>query len=259
MLRIEKRYPIKTAIAVVGILVLSISQVVAQKYETKVNDVDKSVMILIPEGPFKMGNNSGGKKDKPEHTINLSKYWIYKHEVTVAQYMAFAKPSGRKLPSEPPYGFHDDYPVVYVNWKDADAYCRWAGGMLPTEAQWEKAARGTDGRLYPWGNRFVKTNARASAGVKEPKPVGSFPQGASPYGVLDMSGNVAEWVNDHFQSDYYKISPDTNPKGPDRGKKGVRGGAFNIGNQKRVTTTSRASTTQSTYSNTTGFRCASSN
>lgn len=229
----------------------------AQKNQTKVNAVDKAAMILIPKGPFTMGDDAGAKGEGPAHKVTLSSYWIYKHEVTVAQYLSFVGATKRRKPSKPKYGFHDNYPVVYANWKDADAYCKWAGGALPTEAQWEKAARGTDGRKWPWGNTYSKQNAWAGAGQKrEPKAVGSFPTGASPYGVLDMTGNVAEWVNDHLQRDYYAKSPKTDPTGPARGQRVVRGGAHNVGNTKRLTTFARSGKSDSTASGTTGFRCA---
>jgi formylglycine-generating enzyme required for sulfatase activity len=225
--------------------------------ETRANTADAAELVQIAEGPFVMGNDHAGKEEAPAHSVTLSGYWIYRHEVTVAQYLKFAQATGREVKTEPRYGFVDLYPITYVAWDDADAYCRFAGGALPTEAQWEKAARGSDGRLYPWGNQYDKARAHVGPGVKrEPKPVGSYPQGASPYGVLDMTGNVDEWVNDHYASDYYRGSPAADPPGADRGQRGVRGGSFQIGNEKKLTTTTRSGKTASTRGDSTGFRCA---
>jgi formylglycine-generating enzyme required for sulfatase activity len=163
--------------------------------------------------------------EKPAHQVKLDGYWIYKNEVTVGQYKQFCAATGRTMPNLDSDFSGDDHPVVNVTWFDAVAYCRWAGVRLPTEAQWEKAARGTDGRIYPWGNVWDKDKANADG--DQTTPVGSFPKGASPYGCLDMAGNVWEWCQDWYGSDYYASSPASNPTGPASGDKRVlRGGSW---------------------------------
>jgi formylglycine-generating enzyme required for sulfatase activity len=189
-------------------------------------------MVLIPAGSFEMGDkyHSSGK---PIHTVTLDAYRIDQYEVTNAQYAACVQAGACRPPGDCSYWgeltYHDadkaDHPVTCVDWNDAQAYCEWRGGRLPTEAEWEKAARGTDGRTYPWGEAPPNCS-RAQYGDcgDGTVPVGSKSAGASPYGVHNMAGNVGEWVADWYDDDYYARSPAHNPQGPDSGSYKVRRG-----------------------------------
>ena len=150
--------------------------------------------------------------------------------MTNAQYALCVSAGGCTAPNDSRWQDSDyrDHPVTHVDWNQARAYCAWAGVRLPTEAEWEKAARGTDGRIYPWGNS-APDDRFANYGniIDGTTPVGNYPEGASPYGALDMAGNVWEWVNDWYDSDYYSQSPSENPQGPATGESRVlRGGAW---------------------------------
>ena len=199
-------------------------------------------MILIPAGVFWMGCNSEidnicYDSEKPYHEVQLSAYYIDKTEVTQGAYKKCVDagmcgvPGCDWYPSGTP-----NRPVVCVDWNDAIAYCTWAGKRLPTEAEWEKAARGTDGRKYPWGNQTatceyaVMYDGGTGCGTGSTWDVcGKSPAGDSPYGLCDMAGNVWEWVSDWYGSDYYSNSPSSNPTGPDSGSyRVVRGGGFDF-------------------------------
>jgi len=193
----------------------------------QINVVDEAEMVYVPAGEFLMGSEEGDSDESPVHTVYLDAYWIYKYEVTNEQYRSCIE-AGKcegNLENYP----KNNYPAVYIGWTDAKRYCAWTGGQLPTEAEWEKAALGTDGRTYPWGQ--VSPNcilANFSGCSNQALPVGSFPRGASPYGALDMAGNVWEWVADWYDEDYYQISPVDNPQGPESGEDRVlRGGSWN--------------------------------
>ena len=200
--------------------------------QVTVNDKDGSEMIPIFAGEFLMGTNDYDEEkveyDKPQHKVTLGAYHIGKYPVTVAQYKAFCKRTRRKMPKKPYWGWKDNHPVVNVSWDDAAAYCEWAGGRLPTEAEWEKAARGTDGRTYPWGEDVPNSDyANYNDMAGETTSVERYSQGASPYGVLGMAGNVWEWCSDWFDEGYYEDSPKCNPKGPSGGSYRVfRGGSW---------------------------------
>lgn len=239
-------------------------------------------MILIPGGTFLMGSTQEGVQQAASwcgcdpsrfedelymHEVYVSSFYIEKYEVTNEQFMAFVEATGYETDAGKKPEAHtwrteftpgkENHPVVWMSWNDADAYCAWAGKRLPTEAEWEKAARGTDGRLWPWGN--VWDNSRLNMGETRRKTtteVGSFPNGASPYGVMDMAGNVWEWVNDWYGSTYYQQGKDRDPMGPESGEDRVlRGGAFNNGIQD-VRTANRHKGGMAGYAPDHGFRCA---
>jgi formylglycine-generating enzyme required for sulfatase activity len=225
-------------------VVKEISQIVPQKIKdtgngTAINEVDGGELVWIPAGKFLRGSKPGiGASDEwPQREIELDGYWIYKYPVTLGQFKQYLAATGKKMP-EMPWGqgmmldkavSEDKYPVL-LSWYEAEEYSKWAAAMLPTEAQWEKAARGTNGREYPWGNQWDPTKAVGMERTMESFmqgmfPVGSSPTGVSPFGVQDMAGNTWEWVRDWYSHEYYKTSPDKNPTGPEKGvNKVLRGG-----------------------------------
>jgi formylglycine-generating enzyme required for sulfatase activity len=188
---------------------------------------DGAEMVKVPEGKFWMGSNRGPDAEKPRHQVFLKTFYIDRYEVTNTRYLGFCVDTGHGLPIHLRRGMiqqgRENHPVNNVTFRDADAYCRWAGRRLPTEAEWEKAARGSQARIYPWGNGW---NARLSNNRTSPwestMPVGSFPDGASPYGAMDMAGNVWEWT-----ADWYKSYPGARACFDETGKRRVaRGGAY---------------------------------
>ncbi len=205
---------------------------------TVVNEIDGAEMVWIPAGEFLRGSPEGigGGDERPQKKIHLDGFWIYKCPVTVAQYRKYWEATGKEFKPTwgqgmraNPKGEEGQY-AAQTNWYEAADYAKWAGAALPTEAQWERAARGTDGREYPWGNKWdparcvsmEETVYRFSPGFR---PVGMYPDGASPYGALDMAGNVWEWVADWYAHEYYAGAPDRNPTGPKTGShKVLRGG-----------------------------------
>ncbi|GMU21052.1 MAG: hypothetical protein AMXMBFR13_11470 [Phycisphaerae bacterium] len=200
--------------------------------EVTVNPRDGAEMSYIPAGDFLMGSKEGegSANETPQHRVYLDAFWIYKTPVTVAQYRRFCEATGRTLPP-PQHASKDDHPIVNVSWEDASAYARWAGAALPTEAQWEKAARGTDGRVFPWGNSVESVKRRQATlnDEEQTKPVTQHPEVASPYGVWDMTGNVWQWCADYYDPEYYRVSPERNPTGPSTGTSRVlRGGRWFI-------------------------------
>jgi eukaryotic-like serine/threonine-protein kinase len=244
----------------------------------------KDGMQLLPvaAGDFLMGNNAGRANETPAHTVWLDAFWIDQTEVSNGMYAMCVQAGACREPQQTSsftrsdyYGNlqYDNYPVIAVLWEDANAYCAWAGRRLPTEAEWEKAARGTDGRLYPWGNEFDAARANfcdqqcpRSFGIKsmndgnaDTAGVDSYPEGASPYGALNMSGNVWEWVNDWYGADYYSQSPSRNPQGPATGAvHDLRGGSWgDLDYQLRVTWRAEFKVAPELYPFF-GFRCAQS-
>ncbi len=236
-----------------------------------VRSPDITNMIVVPAGEFRMGDAYGSADERPVHAVYLDSYYIDRYEVTNAEY-AKCVAAGQ---CTPPIRFDADlrpsyydnptfasYPVIYVGRHMAEDYCIWAGKRLPTEAQWEKAARGSsDLRRYPWGDREPDrpctlanwTGCWAAGGAT--KAVGYYPAGASPYGVMDMAGNVAEWVDDYYSSTYYSISPYLNPTGPATGSQFIaRGGSYGQ-YQDGIRVSERVALSGAAWQNL-GFRCA---
>ncbi len=248
----------------------------------KITGADGGQMVLIIAGEFQMGSNDGVRSEKPVHTVHLDAFYIDKYEVTNAQYRRFVRATGHKEPEGNVYEAgkrrrsfkpwadkhfnRDNQPVVCVNWGDAKNYCKWAGKRLPTEAEWEKAARGglVDKR-YPWGDKrpdgmrcnFADASnnleENISDGYKYVAPVGSFaPNG---YGLYEMAGNVSEWCADWFDPGYYTFSPRRNPTGSDSGQERIlRGGSwlfdyYSLGVARRGVANPLSASTF------TGFRC----
>ena len=205
-----------------------------------INPNDGAKMVYIPAGEFVMGSTDEEieaelanlpraysyilQGEKPQHRVYLDGYWIYQTLVTYVQYNKFCQATGHRVPEYNRIIWQDDYPMTNVNWFDAKAYADWAGVMLPTEAQWEKAARGVDGRRYPWGNDWDNTRAATykfdwtgKFAYPGSHAVGMYPTGTSPYGVLDMLGDLSQWCSDWYQQNYYANSPEKNPTGPENG------------------------------------------
>lgn len=261
-------------------------------------------MVLIPAGEFRMGTADGsdGLADEhPERLVLVHAFFLDRYEVTNQDYAVFVRSTSHRPPANnnpastiwdgavPPQAIAN-HPVVNVSWEDAVAYCRWSGKRLPSEAEWEKAARGTDGRRYPWGNDWDRTKANSASywagrtvefqsgadweafwikgdGTRLAKehgingeiltmPVGSFPHGVSPYGIHDLSGNVGEWVQDWYDPNYYRTAPLTDPTGPERGAiKSMRGGSW-LKPAISLRTTDRDWGLMDSRPSGTGFRCA---
>ena len=203
---------------------------------TIIRENDGMEMVYVPAGEFTMGSEDGESNERPVHAVYLDAYWMDKYEVTNEQYAVFLNLAGGNLITDLIYWVdegvwtiriteqdgvwkandgYENHPMVEVSWYGAQAYCEWAGGSLPTEAEWEKAARGTDERTYPWGNESPTCNLvnfdPGNGCVGDTSEVGSYPGGASPYGVLDMAGNVNEWMTDWYDENFYSDSPFENP------------------------------------------------
>lgn len=217
----------------------------SEKFATLKEGMEVEKMAFIPAGEFLMGSSEGEKDEFPLHSVYLDAYYIDKYEVTNEEYCKFLdeesnrseegylrlniddedcrieKRGGKYYPERG----YEKHPVVEVTWFGARDYAQWAGKRLPTEAEWEKAARGKEGKKYPWGDSFEEKKANYSS--SNTLPVGSYPSGVSPYGCYDMAGNVWEWCNDWYYERYYENSPKKNPPGPEEGSELVlRGGSF---------------------------------
>ncbi|MBN8580333.1 MAG: SUMF1/EgtB/PvdO family nonheme iron enzyme [Anaerolineae bacterium] len=254
--------------------------------EERASGVDGMPAVYIPDGTFRMGGMDPDvdRDEEPPHNVTMKGFWMDKLEVTNAMYTLCVQAGA----CEPPQTFKsetresyfnnpefNDFPVVYVTWLQADTYCKWAGRRLPTEAEWEYAARGTDYRTYPWGeDRPDSSRGNFNYFVGDTTRVGNYPAGASPFGILDMAGNVTEWVADFYDLDYYSQSANVNPTGPgarsEYFNRVVRGGTFQDA-FKDVRIANRASVRGSnpqaddvysedylgTFSPKIGFRCSS--
>ena len=261
------------------LIVYFLLTVVGCSKETE-GQIPDDMIIHIPAGEFIMGTNSeeANNDRKPTHTVYVDEYYIDKCEVTNAQYEEFILAGGyqhktfwtevgwdfiqkNQISTPLKYGRNSvstepDQPVIGVSWYEANAYATWAGKRLPTEAEWEKAARGTDRRIYPWGNKMVFSKLKYFPHSAKLLTVGSFPAGASSYGVMDMAGSLWEWTADWYGATYYAQSPEKNPKGPDDGEYRVlRGGGWDsIRLQLQCTYRYYDKENRRTYN--IGFRCA---
>ena len=225
---------------------------------------DERSMVLVPAGEFIMGSWKGDADERPERRVYLDAYFFDKDQMTVGEYAKFLDATSHSVPSDwniMSRAMHKNRPVVNVEWADAVAYCKWAGKRLPTEAEWEKAARGTDGRTYPWGD---EPPSKFHGNMKKElwnnhmglTPVGMFEDGRSPYGINDMAGNVWEWVSDWYDPNYYRTAPLRNPTGPTTGShKVVRGGSWGSG-PEGLRSSERETRLPSFQGYGTGFRCA---
>ena len=227
-------------------------------------------MAFVPAGSFTMGRTRETPDDKtnmrpmilrddrPAHKVTIDEFRMDTHEVTQAQYAEFVSKTGHRKPyhwldGKLPAG-KENHPIHNVDWEDANAYCKWAGKRLPTEAEWERAARGSlEGQDYPWGDKITPADARFNT-AEGPGPVGSYKPNA--FGLYDMAGSVSEWCSDWFERTYYETSPDKNPKGPEAGKyKIIRGWSWSDG-PRRVTVFFRNWVRPNQTTPNVGFRCA---
>ena len=244
-------------------------------------------LARVAVGYFAMGSAEGRADEQPVHLVYLDAFYIDRFEVNNEQYAAFLNDRGRNADGEghllfdlrdpdaqirydreryAPIPGSEQQPVAEVSWYGARAYCTWASMQLPTEAMWEKAARGTDGRLYPWGNSIDRSRANYGPegggrgddrdGFFYSAPVGSYPRGVSPYRAYDMGGNVWEWVVDWYGADYYAHSPERDPQGPDAGISRVLRGGSMSSDPYRLRTTDRSGLPPSATYIIVGFRCA---
>ncbi len=265
----------------------------AQEGRTMVSGFDGATLVHVPAGWFVMGSKRGDKDERPPRRVFVSAFWIDQTEATAERFARFAAQTGYRTTAEKrkwswtwdaslrkgkggwrktrganwrrPEGPGSDWrslptqPVSHVSWSDAEDYCRWAGRRLPTEAEWERAARGGDGRRYPWGkqNDVLRANLKGSKdGFPAVAPVGSFPRGASPFGALDMAGNLWEWVADSYRAGAYRNMAERDPHGPAKGKTRVVRGASWGSPIAWATTHNRYHRLPGYRNNKIGFRCA---
>ena len=234
-------------------------------------DKERWDMVLVDAGEFIVGMEGQRDDCYPEHKVYLPAFYIDRYEVTNAQYYEFLEsikktgdhskchkdePAGKDHTPrnwEDSYYDNPEFPVTRIDWYDAYAYAAWAGKRLPTEAEWEKAARGPSGNRFPWGNEWNPENC--NIGVDQ-KPVGSYPQGVSPYGCHDMAGSVAEWVADWYHPEYYETSPAISPQGPESGLRRVLRGGSRFGQGFLLRSAARKSELPNVHNQAVGLRCA---
>ncbi len=250
---------------------------VYQPGETMRTGVDGMEMVYIPAGKFEMGSASGNPDQLPVHTVQLNGYWLDRTEVTNQMFVQFLNSNDDQqgkvalwLDAVDPFVWisekdgvwqvrpgNENYPILNVSWFGAEAYCSWAGRALPTEAQWEYAAKSTENRRFPWGDKDPNCSlARFSGCGNSPVEVGSLLNGANLWGVLGLSGNVAEWTNDRYAADYYSQSPQENPPGPINGYyRVIRGGSWQS-TYLPLQTSNRKWAGADEFTNSVGFRCA---
>lgn len=236
-----------------------------QPIAKKTSLTDGMEQVFVPEGEFMMGKPGTPDFDSPEHLVYVDAFWIDRVEVTNQKYAACVDAGACSPPfteENPFYGkwVYRNLPVTFVNWYQATEYCAWAGRRLPTEAEWEKAARGTDQREYPWGKADATPRLAnyAESLIGEPVSVYRYPSGASPYGALNMVGNVREWLADWFDKSYYLSSSSNNPTGPETGiERSMRSGAYDA-EANEIYTTSRYKHEPQSAGLSRGFRCAES-
>jgi formylglycine-generating enzyme required for sulfatase activity len=235
-----------------------------------ITDAKGVTMHLVPAGKFAMGSDYGRENEKPVHQVYLDAFYVDIYEVTNALYKACVDADICTPPHFPHSRTHfyyyanaefSDYPVIFVVWDQAKTYCEWRGAELPTEAQWEKAARGTDGRTYPWGEGIDCNKANYHDGNKfcvgDTMKVGSYESGKSPYGAYDLVGNVWEWTADWYSATYYDNSPAENPAGPDSGQYRVlRGDSWSLNAYDPRVPTRLWDSPDGFYYYDFGFRCA---
>ena len=267
---IEERDRLKKEIGVLNGKIAEVKKLIAREkdLEKQKSELEEK-MALIPAGSFEMGDSKNEPEDwmkpaRPVHRVELDAFYMDAYEVTVGQFKQFVEESGyayNRWQDVAKYSPGDDYPMIWVTWHDATAYAKWAGKRLPTEAEWEYAARGgLNGKRYPWGDDITHDDANyAGAGGKDKwgscAPVGSF--AANGYGLYDMAGNVWEWCSDWYGSDYYSKSPLRNPQGPSSGSTRVVRGGFWRFNPDRLRAAFRGFFKPTVTGNTFGFRCVS--
>lgn len=258
----------KTALALIVFALLfsacSTNPTTAEPETSRVSESDGMTLVFIPEGEFLMGSADSdpdaAPDEKPQHPVYVDAFWIDQTEVTNGMYMRCVEAEVCSLPVLPGSEIiqKPNQPVQGLAWTQSVEYCEWVGRRLPTEAEWEKAARGTDGRLYPWGDELPEEPAaNFDFHFEGFTNVGRFAEGASPYGVMDMAGNVWEWTADWYDENYYAESAYENPTGPESGIiRVIRGGAWNT-----VSRAVRAANRHWAYpyrDDIVGFRCAMS-